>query len=318
MAKGLFRFLTQLNLFNTYSTNAATIRREIITTRIYLVLLLSIFSVLVVYSAQKQLQNTVQVNNPSIKDYEYLIATYPDTLSCPCSEIAVPYSYFLTLTPIFHQVCSSDFVSDRWLSVLYRKVPSLYDPLDLRAIGHAQFELLRTLCESSKETIDSAFRTTFASESLISGRGMVLDSQSVQIQANAFAQNFIAKIAGEQQRIYRIFSAFIDGNFLWSALGTNAIPSFGETGQIVASGRDYQISSRTCECEADYTCTVALFYEVAPSDALQNPLSPLIGLGFAFGIPEFRTGCSPFGTLLKSTLKSVAGQSLFFWCGKKL
>ena len=115
----LLRFFKQLNLFTTYTTNQKQIRREIITTRIYLILLPTILTILIVYSAQKELYHTVQVNNPSIDTYQRLLKDSSNTLLCPCSRLSVPYSTFVKLTPHFHPVCSSDFVADRWLEYLY-------------------------------------------------------------------------------------------------------------------------------------------------------------------------------------------------------
>ena len=39
-------------------------------------------------------------------------------LTCPCSNVAIPYHKFIRLTPIFHQVCSSDFVTESWINLL--------------------------------------------------------------------------------------------------------------------------------------------------------------------------------------------------------
>ena len=87
----LFRFVKQLNLFDTYSTDQKRIKQEIITTRIYLILLPSVLTILTIYSAQKQLSHTIQINNPSLHTYQQLLDTYADVLICPCSQLSIPY-----------------------------------------------------------------------------------------------------------------------------------------------------------------------------------------------------------------------------------
>jgi hypothetical protein len=38
----------------------------------------------------------------------------PSNARCSCSQISFPYGKFISLETNFHEVCSSDFVSDRW------------------------------------------------------------------------------------------------------------------------------------------------------------------------------------------------------------
>lgn len=312
MASALRRSIAQLNLFNSYSANPAIIHKEVITTRIYLTLLFLTFSILFAYSSQREFQYTVQFNKPSINDYRNLNSIHSSTLACPCSKLAVPYKSLLTLEPVFHPICSSDFISNEWLLYMYREIPNIYDPIELRAVGYTYFQLLRTICHSSKRVIDSALRTKLTSQTLISSSGHVLTYESVHIQANAFIKDFVASIANKQQSLYRLLLAVIEGNHVWSALGTNAMAQYSPTGQFIAINRHYDLWTDTlstrgsCRCEADYTCNTKLFLYNNTYETVENPLRVAIGQIRAIPIPGFRAGCTPLRSLLQSSSECFA------------
>ncbi|CAF3563711.1 unnamed protein product, partial [Rotaria sp. Silwood2] len=63
------------------------------------------------------------------------------------------------MKPIYHQICSSDFVSSAWISFLLGSQfidYVLYS--NYRVNFGTQFRLLNTFCESVQETIDDALR----------------------------------------------------------------------------------------------------------------------------------------------------------------
>lgn len=310
----LLRFFKQLNLFNTYTTNENKIRHEIITTRIYLILLPTILTILIIYSAQKELYYTVQVDNPSLDTYERLLNAYPDSLMCPCSELSISYSSFVSLTPHFHSVCSSDFISDRWLEYLYRHNASSYISADIRCVGNAQFQILRTLCQSSKEAIDNALQAKFTLAAPINSRGALLPSELIHSQAKIVTDGFISNIASEQRRQRVLFGTFIERNFLLSGLPTSA--------RII---RDGHISMKTfiyskansevfrqaflCDCGVTYACQSQLgLYNIYSSDSYMSP-DVLLQRDPLMTVKGFRSGCFLLNSLLSSTLECYHSQS---------
>lgn len=100
--------LKLLNLFrdpkNIQETNALILRRQIITTRIYLVLLYVSLLILILFTAFSQKLITDTISKPSLVTYEHLRAKYPNTLSCPCENIAISHEDFLSITVNYHQV----------------------------------------------------------------------------------------------------------------------------------------------------------------------------------------------------------------------
>jgi hypothetical protein len=316
----LLRFIKQLNLFNTDSTDDRQRLREIFSTRIYIVLLPTILTILIIYSAQKDLYYTVQVSNPSIDTYQKLLDDYSNILVCPCSQISVPYSTFLTLTPIFHPICSSDFVSDRWLAYLYHEDASSYLPFDMKSVGNAQFQLLRTLCESSKQAIVNAFKVIFTSSTFINSRGLLSNSESVHVQAEAFADDFIRNIGRDQQRRRALVATFFDRNFVVSGLETSAVPvidsAFKLNMKIVQYTQFYAqhevIVGLLCTCGKTYACETPLSicdnltYELDSKGLFDQYLK---SINCQFPVNGFRSGCLPLNSLLLSTLECYNNQN---------
>lgn len=97
---------------------------------------------------------TITVSNPSLITYNNLQVLYSNTLRCPCSTTAIPYERFISLSPVLHQVCSSDFVTDRWLSIMEDIVDLTFE--DWRNRAYSQFHLLSELCRLANNTISDA------------------------------------------------------------------------------------------------------------------------------------------------------------------
>lgn len=100
--------------------------------------------------------NTTTISNPSLSTYKKLQVLYSDSLRCPCCNRIISYQSLISISPTLHQICSSDFVTDRWLSI----VANIYDhtPQDWRNRANQQFTLLSRLCHLANNTINDAIR----------------------------------------------------------------------------------------------------------------------------------------------------------------
>ena len=100
--------LKQLNLFVDARTasdgNEQTRHDQVLATRVYLVLLVAILSVLVLFTCLSTRSIVVIVPKPPVETYDRLNAAYSSTLSCPCEQISVPYSSFLSVEYHLHPV----------------------------------------------------------------------------------------------------------------------------------------------------------------------------------------------------------------------
>ena len=171
-----YRFKTkvlQLNIF-THEVTVDIHHRYvgIIATRFYFLLItLSITIVIICISIETHIQ-LIKVSKPSLITFEHLQANpqYLSTLECPCHNINIPYSTFISVSPRLHQLCSSDFIvqSSLWLSVIYSAMASLNYPYDdFRIFVVPEFQSLVTLCILANETLTDAL-TLFMSNTLVS------------------------------------------------------------------------------------------------------------------------------------------------------
>jgi hypothetical protein len=120
--------LRELNLF----ANAGTIREgdrqvlrdEIISTRIYLILLITTLFILILFTSLVQTTKSVTILTPSLTTYTELQEAYPTTLTCSCREFSIPYNEFLSITISYHQVIYLSIVTD---SLSMNKVDSIFN-----------------------------------------------------------------------------------------------------------------------------------------------------------------------------------------------
>ncbi|CAF4222336.1 unnamed protein product, partial [Adineta steineri] len=140
--------------------------------------------------------------NPSLTKYKQLQSLYPDTLTCPCANTTMPYKTFVTLSPIFHQVCSSDLISESWISLLANSASA--DVISGTWISKAAqyFGLLSSICQQAKLTAadnihDFFARTFVTSYVLIETDFNIQADQPIIVSPNSqVALNYINTTAG--------------------------------------------------------------------------------------------------------------------------
>jgi hypothetical protein len=103
-------YLLNLNLFQSPNESIKEDdRSNIISTRVYIILFLSIFVgftlglSLILQTSKFTLQNPTEAE----------VRNVPDDAQRPCSHTSLSYGQFTSIEATFHEVCSSDFVSDR-------------------------------------------------------------------------------------------------------------------------------------------------------------------------------------------------------------
>ena len=149
-------YLQTLNLFKKSDKRTDDdIKHQKITTRTYLILLLITITVLLLFNSLDTQTVTISIPNPSFDTYIDLQQSYSHTLRCPCSTMAISYHKFMKFSPILHEVCSSDFTTEEWLTILQQSIP-LFALMDWRSLAYQQFNLLSKLCELANETVNNA------------------------------------------------------------------------------------------------------------------------------------------------------------------
>jgi hypothetical protein len=101
---------------------------------------------------------TVQISKPSLSLYNDLLMKYPTILQCPCSQVSVQYGTFINISSVtYHQVCSSDFVTDAWIRALYGNGSTTQFPSeDYLFTLINQLEFLASLCQITQQVFADA------------------------------------------------------------------------------------------------------------------------------------------------------------------
>jgi hypothetical protein len=92
--------LLQLNFFKHPLNDEYGRRTEILTTRVYIILLIGSLIVLAFYTLVAEHTETVQESKPSITTYRRLVTKHEATLSCPCTQITAAYVTFISTEPV--------------------------------------------------------------------------------------------------------------------------------------------------------------------------------------------------------------------------
>ncbi|CAF4056791.1 unnamed protein product, partial [Rotaria sordida] len=182
-------YFINLNIFKSSSNgtneeNEHEHRSNIIATRTFLIIFILTLILLALFYGMRNQTRIVTLQHPAIDQFKSL----PMDAHCPCSRISLSYGEFVAFETRFHQVCSSDFVSDRWIKAINSGSNSTYFfTLDFRTDGSAIFQALASLCHLSKDnTIQSI--ASFTKESFISPQ--VLSESVFRLQVNVSIEQF--------------------------------------------------------------------------------------------------------------------------------
>ncbi|CAF1271274.1 unnamed protein product [Adineta steineri] len=291
----LKKLLQELNLFNSGSNDVVKIKNEKRSTRLYLILLIISTIILTFYYCIIPFLNTVIILSPSFIEYSALIK-YP-TLKCPCSNIVIEYNKFLEIEPLYHELCQSDLVSDKWINHLF----TLYEegwinsnPSDFRRTGAFQFQTLSSLCQLAKNSMENNLESFQSTEFI---QIELISEQSFHATINSFIKDFIDMTPKTFVRTLRLIQDITAQNlFMTGASMTSLIPFIG--GDITTAfslyvGINYTSPDGfTCGCSGSTATTCMIL------TTFQNKT-----------IPGFQTGCYMLSALLQSTLEAFYNQT---------
>ena len=297
----LKNYLRNLNIFEESTDNNEPInerqqRSNIIATRIYFIALIFIFIFLGFYLSLTTQIIIVTVDYPNEEQFN----TLPPEAQCLCSHISVPYGKFTSLRPIFHQICSSDFISDRWVTALFTGANATYFSLnDFRGFASAQFEALAAFCRLSdaniQQNIDSFNQNIFINSHLLPEAALQLQIQSAIDQFQQIApRNFKAQL----ELLQRVMAS----NRLISGLQTNYIFSYAGMPQVNPS-QYWKTNDTRCDCLLDISCRSNAVFDTA-FGATDRYVTGQIKL-----VPGIAAGCLPMSSILASTLECFYNQT---------
>lgn len=172
----LYLRIRTLNLFPTVTDG-------IYSTRIFLLLLTIGIFILVFYTSIAVRIQTNIINYPTIEQFEELNKKYSSTLVCPCTQLSLSHSSIIHIQPIYHQVCSSDFVNfNKWFDY-FNNLGVNFNVWDFRITGPALFTLLEIFCKMSNETVTNELNV-FDNTQFVSAQALprnIFDAQTFQL-----------------------------------------------------------------------------------------------------------------------------------------
>jgi len=210
----------ELNLFSDdpFWSSTLTYSEQMFSTRLFILFVSISLLVIVIYSSLTPVTHDVILYNFSINDFERLENVYPNTINVPCNKVSIPYNKFLSLSPIFHEVCSSSFISDEWISSLFLLNATSHNILDYRTFGFSEYRSLSLLCNISVQSVKDTHQT-FNSTHLFS-RNLLTRIHFNEISSVIF-NNLQQNILTNEKRTVNIISMITAQNRLISALRTN-------------------------------------------------------------------------------------------------
>ena len=234
--------LAQFNLFRDarvlQTANPQILRDQILATRILLLLLALSFSTLVLFTSLTEKIVSVTESRPSLSTYQRLQAAHPNTLACPCTQVAITYADFVSVTPKYHQVCSSDLVSAQWIASLFNPGTVHFTPLDFRLTAALQFRLLSLVCWLSRQTITDQDDEFFKGQLII---GRVLSPSSFADETDALIKKFFASMqkALPANTATQLVMLVLSQSHIDSALGTDAYLSSEPGSNVYRSASNF-------------------------------------------------------------------------------
>lgn len=290
--------LIELNIFKREGSNEHQIHYQCIASRLYIFILIMSLVIFTFYSLLIEEIHRKTILNPSESEYNRLEQMYHDSLSCPCTSISVNYSTFIQIEPYFHQVCSSDLVSDEWIEYNSGSDPNaLYRFNEYRGIVTNSFLLLEMFCQESRRTIDDALGV-FLQTQFVSAQ--VISRQLFESQANLSIHNWRSTTNERFVRTIQLVQAINFGNQLFSSLAGIYRHINGDFGEIILRTDQY---ADNCSCALSPLCrSLTGLYDL---DDYSEDSIPF------FSVPNFFVGCFPIDALFQSTLECFYNRSVY-------
>jgi hypothetical protein len=212
--------LLTLNLFARRHSEASDVREQILTTRFYIGCLFVFTLILVSVTTLEQQIKTTIISIPTVTEFENLFQNGKLPNSCPCSQIAIQRSEFISLIPTFHQVCSSELITEDWLDRLSytTNTRSVYYYLDIRSYGLDMFRTILSFCLLANETTTDAM-TSFLTTDWVSTQ--VLSRQQFYEQVQALMIDFQLGIENTFKQAFSIAREINQGNQVLSSRVSN-------------------------------------------------------------------------------------------------
>ncbi|CAF1371606.1 unnamed protein product [Adineta ricciae] len=201
----------RLNLFKDINDRTEqSIKHQKMVTCVYLILLIGSICIVCIFTSLNSEIITIPTPNASI--ITYLEISRSKTLHCPCSNKTILYGEFLTLSPRFHQICSSGFVHNSWISLLRKFYTSNYDE-DWLSHSSRHFQFLSDFCSLAQETVEKSISRYRSQLFIVSS---VMNQTDLEKQINASLEQFYQSTIFDIRLMINILQLFLQINQLYA------------------------------------------------------------------------------------------------------
>ena len=290
----LKHYFITLNLFPSIppSTNEFDLRNERISTRLFIVLLILLLSILLGYTSLTHVIKTKDVSVPTLSQYVYLYSKYPQTLTCPCTKISIEYGRFLRVKYTLHQVCSSIFMSDQWIAYLaHYHTDSLYLKDTFQWLATYIFQALRLFCQLCEKSISDSLIRFYSFEYVAV---TVTSEQLFRSQANLLMGQFNSSTTKDFLLSMEIVRDTTQANGLYAVAGEQYVILIDPESQRTVSGL---VIYDGCVCSYSAKC------------AKQARMYDNDKHNYSFRVPGIFSSCFAVEALLQSTLECFYNQT---------
>ena len=287
--RALREAVVSLNLFKSSSDDPETIRRERLTTRVYLLLFSLSLIAIIVYGAVSVRTTTITKYLPTVHEFIQLAIRYPGSTRCPCSHTSIGFNEFTRLDVTYHAVCSSDFISQAWIDATFTENVPRFLPIDVRKTLSVFWQSVRSLCALVKSAVSDGF-DDFKAKPFLSPEAQTAEYLQTQVRLtlNFSLENSLAKL----QRNLLMIRQSISGNRFLSGLNTNyRIQTSQNFSGLVHTQVETNFFSNGCSCFDPSGCPQhALLFE---NNSAMNGTN----------VPGMMFNCQPFDGALASSLE---------------
>lgn len=170
---GFYHKLLELNFYTKPTDDQRAIEKGRLATRLYILIFIFSVIILMFYSSLRYSTETVTIHNPTLVDYLLFQKKVDVRTVCPCMDIALSQSMFISFTPEYHQLCSSDFLSTNWFNYLvFVQDTILYGVSSWHWGILPKFRFLEAMCQLAENTVQDAIdrfaQSKFVSSTVLS------------------------------------------------------------------------------------------------------------------------------------------------------
>ena len=309
----VYKKIITLNFFQSETIDPNIRSRELLTTRLYLVAMISSMFIITLYTFIHMPVKENMIYLPTLDTYKSLHEKYSDTLKCSCSKLAIPYGTFVQLTSSFHQVCSSQFISQLWIDLIFQANTTFIWPMDVRTSLSSMWQLIASACSISKDLVSDALNQ-FSNLSIINS--MILSEDLLTIQVHATLDLTLQFLSNNSMKIITSFEQISLANSLMTGLSTNyvlrtfSIPPGGAAEFLIPTVVRYILpgSNQPCTCMHSGTCPMPghiYFYDMWETSALYD----LNEITSNYTLDGIVVDCTPMQMMLNSSLECFYNQS---------